>query len=83
MLGVSEAEEHREQVTRGWIDVWLRADGVWGVSWEPYEGDPDYPGASYTPADALRPDDFPTEFDPERLLEWARRRWSGPPPAPR
>jgi hypothetical protein len=67
------AEERSAQLTRGWVRAWLRDDGVWDVSFEPHEGDPEYPGATYTATDDLRPGDFPTEYDPETLLEWARR----------
>jgi len=77
---MSDRESHREQVTRGWIEVWRREDGVWGVSWSPYKGDPDYPGTTHTLTDEQRPGDFPMEYDPESLLDWARHRWSGPLP---
>jgi hypothetical protein len=72
------AEHHlRDQVARGWIEVWRRRDGFWGVSWEPALGQPDYPGVTYTPGDALRPADFPSEYDPSVLLAWARIQWGG------
>jgi hypothetical protein len=73
-------DEHSEQLTRGWIRVWQRDDSVWGVRFEPYQGDPDYPGVTYTPNDELRPADFPDQYDPDALLGWARKRWSGPIP---
>ncbi len=76
-----QPEDYRsEQVTRGSISVWHREDGTWGVSFEPHEGDPEYPGVTYTPEDELRPPDFPTEYDPEALMAWAKERWSGPVP---
>jgi hypothetical protein len=70
-------EHRREQLARGWVEVWRRDDGVWGVSFEPYEGDPDYPGVTYTPSDERRPSDFPTDYDPDALMAWAKARWSG------
>jgi hypothetical protein len=78
--GASEMDDRREQVTRGEISVWRRDDGVWGVSFHPHEGDPDYPGVTYTPTDELRPSDFPSDYDPEALMAWAKARWSGPSP---
>jgi hypothetical protein len=51
-------ERHEEQVARGWISAWRRDDGVWGVSWHPYQGDPDYPGVTYTGTNSLRPGDM-------------------------
>jgi len=74
----NEAEQHREQLPGGWIHVWRRKDGVWGVSWSAFSGDRDYPGRTYTSTNPVRPDDFPTEYDLEALLDWARRRWGGP-----
>jgi hypothetical protein len=74
---MSQETRSREQLERGWVEVWRRRDGLWGVSWEPYLGQPDYPGVTYTVRDELRPADFPTAYEPDVLLRWARDQWSG------
>ncbi len=72
------AEAHREQLDDGSVEVWRRDDGVWGVSWHPREGQTDYPATTYIGGGDLTPDDFPTEYDPEELLAWARKEWGTP-----
>ena len=67
---VCETERQREQVTRGWIEVWRRDDGARDSAWEPYEGDPE-PAITYTPGDRLRSSDLRTAYDAEHLLAWA------------
>jgi hypothetical protein len=72
-------ESHPKRLERGWVDVWRRDDGVWGVSWSPDGREPDYPGTTHTSEDDRLPAGFPRGFDPERLHAWAAERWAAPP----
>jgi hypothetical protein len=70
-------ETHRdfERVEGGRIEVWLREDGMFGVSLLPDEGKADNAagGRSYTSAEGLS--DFPETYDAEALKAWGRKRW--------
>jgi len=67
---MTEPDKHRERLSNGWVEAWRRDDGTWGVSWDPDEGI----GNTYTPTGA-RPHGFPTEYDAQALLAWARQHW--------
>ena len=71
-------ESRTERIDRGHVEVWRRDDGVWGVSWEPDEGRSDDPATTYIGGGDLTPPNFPTEYDPEELLAWARNEWGSP-----
>ncbi len=78
---MTDSERFSKRLERGLMEVWLRPDGVWGLSWSPDLGVPGYPGVTYTSEDDPHPaDDFPTEYDARRLLDWGRARWGNPPP---
>ena len=69
-------ESRIEHLGEGRVEVWRRPDGLWGVTWLPHKGHPDYPSVTYTPGDPDSPSDFPNDYDVEALVEWARRRWA-------
>ena len=63
-----------EHVVGGRIEAWQREDGLFGVRLLPNEGQPDYPGHSYTSTEGH--DGFPESYDVEALLAWGRARWA-------
>jgi hypothetical protein len=63
---------HVERVPGGKIEAW-KEDDQFGVSLLPDEGQPGYPGLTYTSRQGIR--DFPTTYDVGALFAWARARW--------
>jgi hypothetical protein len=63
-----------EHVDGGRIEAWQRLDGLFGVRLLPNEGQPGYPGYSYTSTEAH--DGFPDSYDVEALLAWGRAKWA-------
>jgi hypothetical protein len=74
---VTSYEEHREQIANGTISVWRRPEGLWGVSWTPFEGLAGHVtgGAEYTSKTRPRPAGFPRKYDVAEAMSWARARW--------
>ena len=66
--------QHSVRVDGGRIDVWLRDDGLYGVSLLPDEGQPGHPGHSYTSTEDI--EGFPPEYDQEALEVWGRAQWA-------
>lgn len=66
----------QEVMEGGRIEVWQRADGVWGVSLLPNYGHRHYPGVTFTPSKDA-PDGFPSGRQPnlESVLVWALELW--------
>lgn len=63
-----------EHVQGGRIEVWEREDGLFGVRLLPDQGEPDYPGHSYTSSESHK--GFPDKYDVEALKAWGRARWA-------
>ena len=66
---MDEPDSAFEHVEGGRIEVWLRDDGLYGVSLLPDGGG----GHSYVSTE--RHDGFPAEYDRAALLAWGRTRW--------
>lgn len=66
----------RERLVRGWLDLYSDMEtGEWRLSWEPDQGEPDWPGHTYLPIDGDLPDDYPDPHDSDALIEWGRNHF--------
>jgi hypothetical protein len=72
---MADEDYRRKRLTNGWIDLNRDDEGIWRISWEPDPGHEDWPGRTYSPADADLPSDYPGPHDPDALLAWGRARW--------
>ena len=70
---MDETDRDSERVDGGRVEVWLRKDGLFGVTLLPDEGQPGYPGISFTSGDP--PDGFPESYDRGELKAWGRAHW--------
>jgi hypothetical protein len=71
---VDEKHSDYVRVDGGKIEIWQREDGLFGVTTLPDEGQPGYPGHSYTSAEGLA--GFPQTYDVDALRAWDRKRWA-------
>ena len=73
---MSTAVYQRERLTRGWIVLCQDSTGAWCLAWDPDGGEPDWPGHTYSPADADLPSDYPSDSaDPAALVGWGRKHF--------
>ena len=73
---MSDSNYRTEYLLRGNLD--LRRDGQtgkWRLAWSPHDGEPDWPGHSYSPGDKDLPSDYPPADDLTALIDWGRRHF--------
>jgi hypothetical protein len=70
------SDYRRERLARGNLDLYRDSHAAeWLLSWRPDQGEPDWPGHTYSPEDDDLPSDYPDARDQEALVAWGAKHF--------